>query len=65
VKLNVGTARGAQFEALGFADGDKIVKAREAKGNPKTLEEFSKLDGVDPKVFEAVKELLFVEGETK
>lgn len=65
-KLNLNTARGAQFEAFGFKDGDKIVKAREAReGGFKSVEEFGKLDGIDQKVFQAVKDLLYVSGESE
>jgi len=65
VKLNINEARSAQFEALGFTNGDAIVEARRKAGGFKTVDEFGKLPGIDATVFEAVKFLLVVAPEEK
>jgi len=63
VKLDINAARAAQFEALGFANGDRILEARQKAGGFKSVEELGKLPDIDQKVFEKVKDLLFVKTE--
>jgi competence protein ComEA len=58
VRLDVNKARAAQFEALGFANGDKILENRKKNGGFKSLEDFSKKAGVKIHVFAKVKEVL-------
>lgn len=58
VRVDINLARAAQFEALGFANGDKLVEARKAKGGFKSLEDFAGTDGVSADVFEKVKTVL-------
>ncbi len=65
VKLNINEARAAQFEALGFTNGDAIIEARQKAGGFKTVDDFGKLPGIDQKVFEDVKFLLIVAAEVK
>lgn len=65
VKLNINVARAAQFEALGFANGDAIIEARQKAGGFKTVDDLGALSGIDPKVFEGVKFLLVVALEEK
>jgi competence protein ComEA len=59
-KLDVNQARAAQFEALGFKNGDKIIEARQKAGGFKSIEEFAKCPDVDAKVFETTKDILEV-----
>lgn len=65
VRLDINKARAAQFEALGFANGDKLVEARKKKGGFKSLEDFSKTPGVDAAVFEKTKDILTWEAPGK
>lgn len=58
VRLDINLARAAQFEALGFANGDKILEARKEAGGFKSLEDFSKIAGVTAEAFEKAKEVL-------
>jgi competence protein ComEA len=60
VRLDVNTARAAQFEALGFANGDAIIEARQKAGGFKTVEEIGKLPGIDAEVWEKAKPVLIV-----
>lgn len=58
VRLDINLARAAQFEALGFANGDKILEARKAAGGFKSLEDFAKTAGVSAEAFEKAKDVL-------
>jgi len=58
VRLDINSARAAQFEALGFANGDKIIESRKKAGGFKSLDDFSKTAGVKPEVFESAKDVL-------
>ena len=46
-RLNINSARGAEFEALGFTNGDDIVKFREEHGNFGAVEGLKKVPGMD------------------
>jgi len=61
VRLDVNKARAAQFEALGLGNGDAIVKARTAAGAFKSVDELTKVEGVDAAAFDKAKPILFVE----
>jgi competence ComEA-like helix-hairpin-helix protein len=65
VKLNINEARSAQFEALGFANGDAIIEARQKAGGFKTVDDLAAVPGIDAKVFGEVKDLLVVAPEEK
>ncbi len=58
VRLDINLARAAQFEALGFANGDTIVEARKAAGGFKSLDDFAKTAGVAADAFEKAKDVL-------
>jgi comEA protein len=61
VRLDINKARSAQFEALGFTNGDAIVQARTKAGAFKSVEDFGKLEGIDAGVFDKAKSILFVD----
>ena len=58
VTLNINTGRAAQFEALGFANGDAIVQYRTTHGPFQSVDDLGKVPGVDRKVLESVLFLL-------
>jgi competence protein ComEA len=60
VRVDINSARASQFEALGFANGDTIIKIREGKKGFKTIEEFGEIKGLDQKVLDSVKPILLV-----
>jgi competence ComEA-like helix-hairpin-helix protein len=47
VHLDINSARGAEFEALGIANGDAIVKFRANHGKFSTVEDLKKVPGID------------------
>jgi len=47
VRLDINHARGAEFEILGFANGDTIIKYRNDHGKFDTIEDLKKVPGID------------------
>lgn len=48
VRLDINSARGAEFEMMGFANGDTIVKYRNDHGRFNTVADLKKVPGIDP-----------------
>ena len=47
VRLDINSARSAEFEAMGFANGDDIVKFRGENGSFGSVEDLKKVPGID------------------
>lgn len=58
VRLNINRGRAAQFEALGFPDGDAIVQYRTTHGPFLSVDDLGKVPGLDRKVLDSVLFLL-------
>lgn len=60
VRLEINQARASQFEALGFSNGDNIVRYRDEHGPFASVEALASVPGLDEKTLETVKDLLEV-----
>ncbi len=58
VRLNINTARGAEFETMGFANGDTIVKYRNDTGKFETIEDLKKISGIDKALVDKITDYL-------
>ena len=47
VRLDINRARGAEFEIMGFANGDTIVKYRDTHGGFDSVDDLRKVPGID------------------
>jgi len=59
VRVDINVCRAAAFEALGFANGDKIIEYRRTNRFT-SVEDLGKVPGIDTAVLESVKEILIV-----
>ena len=56
IRLDINKARGSEFEALGFPNGDKIVKFRDENGSFGSVEDLKKVPGIDAGLVDKVME---------
>ncbi len=60
VRLNINSARGAEFEAIGFANGDDIVKFRDENGSFSSVEDLKKVPGIDAELVDRIMDSLSI-----
>ncbi|MFH1530311.1 MAG: helix-hairpin-helix domain-containing protein [Pseudomonadota bacterium] len=58
VRLDINLARGAEFELMGFSNGDTIIKYRTEHGKFGTLEDLKKVPGIDKDHIDKIAEYL-------
>ena len=58
VQLDINSARGAEFEAIAFANGDDIVKFREENGEFSSVEDLKKVPGIDADLVDRLMDFL-------
>ena len=58
VRLDINAARGAEFETMGFANGDTIVKYRDDAGKFETIEDLKKVPGIDKDLIDKIADYL-------
>ena len=60
VLVDINTARAAEFESLGFANGDTIIEYRNQLGAFSKVEDLLDVPGIDTRVYEALDGFLVV-----
>jgi len=60
IRLDINCARGSEFEALGFTDGDSIVKHREARGGFGGITELKEVPGIDRGRVDEITDFLYI-----